>query len=223
MTIADVREATPPRSTSAPGGRPIVRHLAGATSRLASLRLWVVNAVVFAVFAVVFFGTAAPFAVGRVEALCRQAPPDVRFTSSADAVMGFLTACGPAGRDAYRLLQVADLLYPTVFGMFLATSMALVISRLAPTRRALLGLAVLPLAGSAFDYLENICAWLALTAYPDPARAGSLLGLASAAKTLTFWTSGAVLLAALGMLVIARARQLRSRANGSDVDATARH
>ena len=71
--------------------------------------------------------------------------------------------------------------------------------------------------------VKNARAWLALAAYPDPAPFGSLLGLASAAKTLTFWTSGAVLLAALGMLVIARARQLRSRANGSDVDATARH
>jgi len=173
------------------------------------------------VFAWAFFTSSAPFAIRHVEAVCRQAPPDVRFTSSAADVLGFLTGCGAAGREAYRFLQVADLFYPTVFGMFMATSMALVIARLAPERHALLALAVLPLLGSVFDYLENVCAWLALAAFPGPAPTSSLLGLASAAKNLTFWTSGALLLGALALLVIAQvSRRARPRANGADPDAS---
>jgi hypothetical protein len=221
MTSTDVHEAAQPQAPTAPMGHRIVWSLAGAAARLAKWPLWVVNAAVFGVFAGVFFASSAPFAIPRVEAACGQAPPDVRFTSSAADVIGFLNVCGAVGRDAYRLLQVADLAYPAVFGMFMATSMALVISQLAPARRALLTLAVLPLIGSAFDYLENLCAWLALAAFPGPAPTSSLLGLASAAKNLTFWTSGALLLGALGMLVIAKARRpVRPSANRAGVDAS---
>ena len=154
-----------------------------------------------------FFGSSAPFAIPRVEAACGQAPLDVRTTSSADDVNGFLTACGGVGREAYRALQVADLFYPLVFAMFMATSLALVLADLAPTRRSLLALAGLPFVASAFDYLENLFAWLALAAFPDPAATSSLLGLASAAKTLTSWAAGVLLLGAVALLVVDRVRR----------------
>jgi len=215
MTTADTRRRSQQRRTPTPAeGSRIVWSLTGAAARLANRSIWVLNAAVFGVFAGVFFASSAPFAIPHVEDLCRQAPPDVRFTSGSADVLGFLTGCGAAGRDAYRLLQVADLLYPTVFGLFMATSMALVVSRLAPRRPALLCVALLPLIGSAFDYLENLCAWLALAAYPNPIPTNSVLGLASAAKNLTFWACGALLLGALGLLLLSQARRrLRRRAN----------
>ena len=216
MTTADIHQAAQSRAHTVPAGHRLVWMLAGAAVRLARWRLWLLTATAFGVFAGVFFASSAPFAIPRVEAACDQAPPDMRFTSSATDVLGFLTGCGAAGRDAYRFLQVADLLYPTVFGMFMATSMALVLVRLAPGRHALLALAVLPLLGSAFDYLENACAWLALAAFPGQAPTSSLLGLASAAKNLTFWTSGAVLLGALALLAIAWARRQARPAGGGD-------
>ena len=203
-----------------------MRMITGLSHAMRKLATWWVLAVtggVFVVFAVAFFATPLPFSIAHVTSLCSAAPPDVRFYTPGEGVTQFLTGCGEAGRDAYRDLQLADLFYPAVSGLFLASALAVVLVRTSRPGSPVVALAALPLLGSAFDYLENICAWLALAAYPDPAPFGSLLGLASAAKTLTFWTSGAVLLAALGMLVIARARQLRSRANGSDVDATARH
>ena len=79
------------------------------TDRLATWKVWWASAAVFVVFAGVFFASSAPFAVSHVEALCGEAPLDVRFTSSAADVERFLEACGPAGRDAYRNMQVADL------------------------------------------------------------------------------------------------------------------
>ncbi|WP_323099077.1 hypothetical protein [Intrasporangium sp. YIM S08009] len=186
----------------APGpaeGPRLLRSLTWAMARLARWRLLLGSGAVFVAFAAVFFASSAPFAIPRVETTCGQAPPDVRFTSSAADIMRFLDACGPVGREAYRHLQVADLLYPAVFGFFMATCLALVVSRLAPARPGLLVVAALPLLGAAFDYLENICAWLAMTAYPVAAATNSLLGLASAAKNITFWTAGVLLLAALGM------------------------
>lgn len=220
MTTADTHRRAHQRRTPTPaGGHRIVRSLSRAAARLANWPMWALNAAVFGVFAGVFFATSAPFAIPHVEHLCRQAPPDVRFTSSAADVLGFLTECGAAGRDAYRFLQVADLLYPTVFGMFMATSIALAMSRLAPRRPALLCLALLPLIGSVFDYLENLCAWLALEGYPNPIPTNSLLGLASAAKNLTFWTCGALLLGALGLLLLAPARsRLHPRADRAELD-----
>jgi hypothetical protein len=175
--------------------------------RLASWRVWLVSATLFGVFAGTFFGTSAPFAVRTVEAICGQAPPDIRFTSSAAQVSGFLDACGVVGRQAYQSMQVADLFYPLVFAVFTASSLALVISRLVPGRRSLLALAALPLVASAFDYLENACAWMALAAFPDAAPTNSLLGLASAAKTTTSWVAGILLLGALAALVVATVRR----------------
>src|SRR3954453_14565393 len=221
MTTTDLREAPMPQAPWVRTGHRLVSSLAGASARLATWPRWVVTATVWAAFAGVFFASSARFSIPRVEAACRQVPLDMRFTSGADDVIGFLNACGTAGREAYRLLQVVDLFYPAVFGVFLMASMALVISRLAPARRDLLALAVLPLIGTAFDYLENVCAWLALAAFPGPAPTSALLGLASAAKNLSFWISGALLLGALGMLVFAGARRrLRPSANRARLHAS---
>ncbi len=188
-------------------GEPRVAVLERAMRRLASWRVWLVSATLFGVFAGAFFGTSAHFAIRTVEAICGQAPPDVRFTSSAAEVRGFLDACGVVGREAYQSMQVADLFYPLVFAVFMASSLALVLSRLAPGRPSLVALAVLPLVASAFDYLENVCAWMALFAFPAAAATDSLLGLASAAKSATSWVSGALLLGSLGALVVATVRR----------------
>jgi hypothetical protein len=126
----------------------------------------------------------------------------MRFSSTAAEVHGFLAACGPAGREAYSALEVADLFYPLVFAVFLASSLALVLRLLAPARRVLVGLVAVPFVASAFDYLENACAWLALAAWPRPGVADGLVGLFSAAKTAASWVAGSLLILALGALAV---------------------
>ncbi|MFM6848724.1 MAG: hypothetical protein ACKOVB_06435 [Terrabacter sp.] len=209
MTIDDiaVNRSARPREPSA---RRVLRGAGRIMSHLASRPLLIGSTALFVVCAGVFFASTAPFAIPRVESLCHQAPLDMRFTSTADQVASFLRECGTTGRDAYQHLQVADLIYPAVFGLFMATAIAFVLSRLAPARDSILALAALPLVASAFDYLENVCAWLALRAYPAPTSTNALLGLASAAKNVTSWTAGSVLVGALVMLAL-RAVGLRSR------------
>ena len=177
-----------------------------AASRLTRPRVLLASGAAYVAFAMVFFTTSLPFTIPRVEAVCRQAPPDVRFAPSGSDVLRFLDACGVAGRESYRNLQLADLAYPAVFGLFLAAALAFVISRLTRPDSRLLTLSVLPLLGAAFDYLENACAWLALAAHPEPTWASSLFGIASAAKNITFWAAALVLLGALGLLVTAKVR-----------------
>jgi hypothetical protein len=189
-----------------------VRMITGLSRAMRKLATWWVLAVtagVFAVFAVAFFATSLPFSIANVTSLCGAPPPDVRFYTPADGITQFLTGCGEAGRAAYRDLQMADLFYPAVSGLFLASALAVVLVRISRPGSPVIALAALPLLGSSFDYLENIAAWSALTAFPGSAEtATSLLGVASIAKQAVNWASWLLLLLAVGCLVT---RVLRHR------------
>lgn len=202
---------TPPSARKAP--HPSLRdprraRVTAALGRLATWRVWLPLAAAYAVSAGVFFASSAPFAIPVVEAVCGAPPLDVRSGASAADVHAFLAGCGPDGRAAYAALQLADLVYPLLFALFLASSLAMVLRRLAPARPGLLALAALPFVASGFDYLENLCAWLALSAYPSPAPTDALLVLASDAKVVTSWLAGGLLLAALGALAVRTATRL---------------
>lgn len=175
---------------------------------LASRRFWLAAAAVFVPFALLFFASSAPFSVSEVSRVCGADAPDMRFFSNGADVDRFLDECGPAGRDTYRNLQLADLFYPAIVGLFMATSLAHVIKRLGPSTAWVRWIAALPIVGSGFDYLENVFAWLALTSYPDPISTNSLLGFASAAKTTTTWLAGLLLLAGLIVLGARSARRV---------------
>ena len=185
--------------------------------RLASRRIVAITGGVFLVFAVAFFATSLPFSIAHVTSLCGVAPPDVRFYTSGVEVTQFLTACGAAGREAYRNLQVADLFYPAVSGLFLASALALILTRLFPANSPMISLAAVPLVGGAFDYLENAAAWTAVLAFPDPAETTTgLLGVASVAKQTASWASWLLLLLAIGYLIV-RALQRRHPARPTAV------
>ncbi len=199
---------TPP-GRSGSGETPI-GALAALARQLGQGRIWVASASVFVVFAWVFFASSAPFAIPSVEAACGQRPLDMRFFTSGEDVTSFLDGCGPDGRTSYRNMQIADLFYPAVVGLFLASSLSLAIGRLTRRGSSLVLLASIPLVASLFDYLENGFAWLALARYPAPAPTDGVLGYASAAKTITSWVSGLLLIGfvvALGLQAIRRRMQ----------------
>lgn len=215
MTALTTTPPSVPSATSTePGPAPATAPLRRLAA-LASWRVWWVTAAVYLAYAGAFFATRAPFSIPTVEALCGQPPLDMRTGSSAADVNAFLTACGATGREAYRALQLADLAYPLVFAVFLASSLAMVLSRLAPGRPRLLLLAVLPFVASAFDYLENVFAWRALLAFPGTTATDGLLGLASTAKTATSWLAGGLLVAALVALAVSAALRWSARVRRS--------
>ncbi len=178
--------------------------LTRSMARLATWPVLVTSGILFVAFAGIFFTSSAPFAIPEVEAACGQPPLDVRFYSTSDEVHGFLEACGATGRTAYRNMQLADLLYPLVFGVFMASALAKTLRHRFPNRPAVVALAAIALAGSGFDYLENLFSWIALSNYPDSTASNSLLGLASAAKTSTFWLAGILLLTTIVSLPFRR-------------------
>ena len=175
---------------------------------LGSWRFWIPSAAVFLVFAAIFFGSSAPFSVSEVEAVCGLAPPDTQFFTSRDGVSRFLDACGTDGRTAYRNMQIADLFYPAVYGLFIASSLALSLTKTSLSSRWVSRAVALAFVGAGFDYVENIFSWIALASHPGDASTNALLGLAGAAKTATYWISGLVLIGALVALVAKRSRRM---------------
>lgn len=168
---------------------------------LASWPMVTITGAVLAVFGYVFFATSAPFAIPAVEEACGASPLDMRPYSSADDVASFLEGCGETGRQAYRNLQLADVFYPAVSGLFLASALALTLTHLFPRHPRARRLSAVALLGAGLDYAENFFAWRALAAYPDVTASNGLLGIASAAKTAVFWVAGIILIAGLTVLV----------------------
>src|SRR4051812_4448764 len=116
--------------------------------RLASWKVLVLTGALFLAFAAAFFASSLPFAIPSVTAACGQPPPDVRFYTSGEQVQQFLTACGQDGRAAYQNMQVADLLYPAISGIFLAAALAMALAGLTRPGSRAVALAVIPLMAS---------------------------------------------------------------------------
>ena len=196
------QRATADNGSETAAGRGRTRPIAGVVRWLGSRRVWLASAALFIVFAVTFFASSAPFSVPEVERTCGQAPLDMRFSSSGAEVADFLDACGPAGRHAYRNMQLADLVYPLVVGVFMASSLALLAQRLFPRRDWASAVPAIAIVATSFDYLENWFAWHALRAYPDPPATSGLLGLASAGKNVASWTAGLLIMAGVGAVAV---------------------
>jgi hypothetical protein len=185
--------------------------LSTVLQRLATWWVVAITGGLFIASAVAMFATTLPFSIPAVTALCGTAPPDVRFFTAADQVREFLAGCGDTGRDAYRYLQLADLVYPAISGLFLTSALALILTRLSRPGSGVIALAALPIVGSAFDYLENVAAWTALTAFPQDAPvATNALGVMSIAKQAVTWTTWTVLIVALACLVVRAAQRRRA-------------
>lgn len=193
----------------------LVTHLAHRLRAIANWKTLTISGVVFVLAAGILFASSASFSLPTVYDACGQDAPDVRFYTSAGELDEFLTECGTDGRTAYRNLQLADLVYPAIAGLFPALALAVMLDRLRherPGNRDLTVLALLPLLGAAFDYLENAIAWTALAAYPEDSPVASLFGIAAVGKQSLNWASWMLLVAGLvltGRRLVQRRRSRR--------------
>ncbi|MCX7023624.1 MAG: hypothetical protein NT080_03270 [Spirochaetes bacterium] len=119
-----------------------------------------------------------------------------------------LEALGPGGRAFYRnSIQLLDLFYPVAYGLTLSLAIA---ELLREDGRWMADAAILvPLATWAFDWMENIAIFTALTAWP--ARIDALLALSSAAGMLK-WAGLTMSLAALAAACVVRVLALVKKA-----------
>ena len=145
--------------------------------------------------------------IAAVRSACGSSPPDVRVAPSPPATLAFIDGCRRAGGLAsYRHLQVLDLAYPGIVAVFLASALWLLARDGFGAGSRLRMLALLPLAASAFDYLENTAAWTLLGG-SGRAWAPQLFQAGSLGKTALSWGSWLTLLAlAARWAVLARRR-----------------
>jgi len=200
----------------------LITFLTNRLRAIANRRTLTTSGVLFVLAAGALFASPAAFSLPTVADACGQVAPDVRFYTSADDLNGFLVGCGAEGRAAYRNLQLADLVYPAIAGLFPAIALMMVLDRRRqrrPEGRDLTALALLPLLGAGFDYVENAIAWSALAAYPAETPLAPLFGIASIAKQSVNWASWMLLLAGLafaGYDLVQRRRANRSGPNDPD-------
>ena len=169
----------------------LIARIAG----LASGRALVIATAVFAPLAVWLFAVVIP----STQAACGATPLDMRAHYGAAEVTTFLSNCGEAGVDAYRTLQIVDLVYPAISAFFLFVAVGVVMRRWAgPTSPALL-LAIVPIIGGLADYAENAIAWMYLLASPSPVW-GDLMGIAATVKTVAGWLAGITLFTGLAVI-----------------------
>ena len=94
---------------------------------------------------------------------------DLQFASSVAHARATLDQLGPAGRRAYDVFQVVDVVFPVSYALALG---GLIWTTWRGARRPwVLVLAAVPLAGAVLDYAENILVRVALASYPDTGRA----------------------------------------------------
>lgn len=176
---------------------------------------WVSRRAVLIAIAIFLPAAAAMFGffVPLVGQICGQAPLDTRLAYSASEVSGFVQSCGVVGLDQYRVLQVADIVYPAIAAAFFITVLLFIWrpwvakgSKLAPL------LVSVPIISMAADYQENVFAWQLLS---DPsgfsATMINAMSAASTLKTAAGWTTGLLIVFGVGIRI---QRRLRGRSDG---------
>ena len=125
--------------------------------------------------------------------------------SHADA-MTLLQSLGDAGREAYLFPQLAlDFVYPGLFAICFSLMLIWVYSPRIQAQPKLGYLALLPVFGGLFDYLENVLIIRMISTFPDVSE-----GLVSAASGFTLLKSGfstvSFLLLGLGFVLMLKNR-----------------
>ncbi|MBC7774922.1 MAG: hypothetical protein H7246_05730 [Phycisphaerae bacterium] len=83
-------------------------------------------------------------------------PLDLRFGFSPEEAWQALEALGPVGREHYRSAEtIMDVFYPLTYGLFFSLLMLFLFQKAGGRLARMRWLAVLPLVGTLFDWLEN--------------------------------------------------------------------
>ena len=169
-------------------------------------------AVAVAAFAILLylisFATWVPFSAAHIRQISGgHEVLDLMFGYGPAAGAAALEALGPAGRAAYDGFQLVDIVFPASYAIGLG-SLILALGRPWPRLR---WLALVPVVGAVFDYVENLGVFVALRGYPDPSAAA--LVVASAAGVVkTILSDVAQVLVVAGVLArVGRALVRRRR------------
>jgi hypothetical protein len=127
--------------------------------------------------------------------------PDTSFFYKPEELFEFAEVYGEAGRQAYiRARFTFDLIYPLVYGSFLALTLSWFLERgLQPGSRWRV-FNLVPVLGVVFDYLENIATSLVMGLYPTRVTAAAFL---ASGFTLVKWVfvNGSFVVLLMGLIL----------------------
>ena len=136
--------------------------------------------------------------------------PDMSFVYSPADLYRMAEAYGAGGRLAYVQARFTfDAVFPLVYTFFLATCITWLCSKALAPASPWLMLNLLPIAGMAFDYAENVTASLVMLRYP---LTTPVIDVAAPALTLIKWCligGSMLLLAVLAGMALLRRRRTR--------------
>ncbi len=140
--------------------------------------------------------------------------PDTSFYYTPADLYAMAEAYGPEGREAYiRARFTFDLIWPIVYGAFLATTLSWTARRAFPAAGLGRHANLLPLLGVLFDYLENTAASVVMARYPNPTPAiAAVTPWFTMAKWILIGASFGALIVSLAMAAV---RWLRGRGAAS--------
>lgn len=143
------------------------------------------------------------------------ASPDTEFFYTSDYLQDLVSSYSPEAREYYVVSKVRfDILWPLVYGIWLTSSIGLLIKGIKKTgsfgEKAIINwLPLLPLMAVGFDFLENLTLSSLMLLYPNTPMV--LLGAAPIFTGLKWLTLGASMLMAVVLLIYLLYRLIRKR------------
>lgn len=123
--------------------------------------------------------------------------PDTKFGYSYAEIYAAIDGYGPEGIQFYRYIEAVDLLFPLVYGSFLALLMARLFLSL-DVEDSVQPLLYLPLVAATLDYLENAGIFVMLWRHP-----GEYALVATVTNAVTMLKFTGIGLSILGILIAA--------------------
>lgn len=152
-----------------------------------------------------------PWLTARVDPTATFTLLDVKFGFSHQQVGDMFEFIGKEGREAYLIISaVADMIYPFVYGGFLAVLIGLLISYQYKGLGKFSALFWLPLFPMVFDFLENFGILVLLKQFPDVSRFFvSFASLVGMLKWIGVYICFAIVLVLLVRFLVLKLRESR--------------
>lgn len=141
--------------------------------------------------------------------------PDTSLYYTASDLYRKAEAYGPTGRSAYiRARFTFDVIFPLVYTVFLMTGISWLVKRANLAWKSWGRLNLLPVAGMAFDFLENGAAAMVMARYPQTT---AVIDHLAGVFTLLKWIFiGSSFIALVILAIIALVRWIQTRQKSAD-------
>ena len=164
----------------------MIKKLSHFVQNISSRKSFLILLVAYSIYFPIFFFADVPFGLVSIKPYAEGTNIlDVELFYSAEQAYQRLALFGEQGRAVYFNILMGDLIYPALLGGFLSISITLLFRQLNFSGVYWQYLGLLPLANTAFDYLEDALLLALLNSYPTQLPlAATAAGFATLTKNM---------------------------------------